>query len=158
MDSVRPVPVRRSAKYVALWVALNFALHLAWESAHVRLYTIWDSADRAGIAWAVFHCTMGDVLIASVAFGIAALLLRNAGWPLCRPFRGTVAVVAFTTAYTVWSEWHNVYAIGSWAYGPSMLTIAGIGLTPILQWIAVPPLAVLAFRALCGRSHLGDTT
>jgi hypothetical protein len=144
-----PVTLRRLAKYIGLWAALNFAFHLVWESAHVRLYTIWDSADRLYVAWAVFHCTLGDVLIALAGFGAASFLTRSAGWPLFRPFHGTPAVIASTVAYTVWSEWYNVYRIGSWEYGSSMPTIAGIGLTPILQWIVVPPLGVLAFRALC---------
>lgn len=143
--------VRRSAKYLVLWAGLSFALHLAWESAHVRLYTIWDSADRPYIAWAVFHCTLGDVLIAVAGYGVAAFAARNADWPLFRPFLGTAAVISSTVAYTLWSEWYNVYRIGSWAYGASMLTIAGIGLTPVLQWIAVPPIAVLALRALFSR-------
>ena len=141
------------ARYLGLWAGLSFAFHLVWEGVHVRLYTIWDSADRPYIAWAVFHCTLGDVLIAVAGFGVAALASRSAGWPLSRPFRGTMAVIAPAVAYTVWSEWYNVYRIGSWAYGSSMLTIAGIGLTPILQWIAIPPLVVVAFRALSGRGR-----
>ena len=140
--------VRRSVRHVVVWAGLSFAFHLAWEGAHVRLYTIWDSADRSYIAWAVLHCTLGDVLIAVAGYGVAALAARNAGWPLFRPLLGTLAVIASTVAYTVWSEWYNVYRIGSWAYGSSMLTVAGIGLTPVLQWIAVPSLVVLAFRAL----------
>jgi hypothetical protein len=141
--------VRQLARYLGLWAVLNFAFHIVWESLHVRLYTIWDNPDRLYVAKAVLHCTLGDVLVALAGFGVAALLVRSAGWPLSRPFLGTMAVIASTVAYTAWSEWYNVYRIGSWAYGSSMLTIAGIGVTPVLQWIVVPPLGVWAFRALC---------
>ena len=60
----------------------------------------------------------------------------------------TVAVLA--TMYTVWSEWYNVYRVGSWAYAPGMPTISGIGVTPMLQWILLAPATVFAFRALSG--------
>ena len=43
---------------------------LGWELAQLPLYTIWDEGTPAWIAFAVVHCTAGDVLI-----GVAALLL-----------------------------------------------------------------------------------
>ena len=33
-----------------LWSALAFVLNLAWELAHVRLYTIWAEADGMDVA------------------------------------------------------------------------------------------------------------
>jgi hypothetical protein len=78
--------LRHLAKCIGLWAVLNFAFHIVWESLHVRLYTIWDNPDRLYVAKAVLHCTLGDVLIALAGFGVAALLVRSAGWPLSRPF------------------------------------------------------------------------
>ena len=43
-------------------------------------------------------------------------------------------------AYTVFSEWFNVYRLGSWAYADAMPTLGGIGLAPILQWLLMPAL------------------
>ena len=52
-----------------LWSALAFGFNLAWEIAHVRLYTLWTEDDGPGVAWALFHCTLGDVLIALASSG-----------------------------------------------------------------------------------------
>ena len=51
-------------------------------------------------------------------------------------------------AFMVWSEWYNVYRTGAWGYAPAMPTIYGIGLSPILQWLFIPPVLVLAYKAL----------
>lgn len=131
-----------------LWAALAFVLNLAWEIAQVRLYTIWTEADGLSVAWALFHCTLGDVLISLALFALAGLVLRRADWPASRPFAGGVLVVIGAMAYTGWSEWYNVYRAGSWGYSASMPLIFGIGLSPLLQWLILPPALLLAYRRL----------
>ncbi len=135
-------------RFAGLWSALAFAFNLAWEIAHVSLYTIWLSADGATIARAVFHCTLGDVVIALGAFALAGIVLRRFDWPMARPLAGCMIVTTSVMAFTVWSEWYNVYRTGGWGYAPKMPTIYGIGLSPLLQWLLLPPVLVLAFRAL----------
>jgi hypothetical protein len=44
--------------------------------------------------------------------------------------------------YTAFSEWANTRLWEGWGYGPGMPTIFGLGLTPLLQWIVLPPLAL----------------
>src|SRR5512140_3184176 len=61
-----------------LWSALAFMLNLAWEIAQVRLYTIWAQADGSTIVWSLFHCSVGDVIIALAMFALAGMLLRRA--------------------------------------------------------------------------------
>ena len=138
------------AKHVALWMGLSFLFHLAWEALHVRLYTIWDEPDRLYVAGAVLHCTLGDVIIATAAFALAAWLFRRADWPMPWPVRGTLVVVAAAMTFTVWSEWYNVYRVDSWAYAPEMPTIFGIGLTPLSQWLLLPPVTTWTLRRLVG--------
>ena len=58
-------------------------------------------------------------------------------------------------AYTAWSEWYNVYRAGSWGYTASMPLIFGIGLSPLLQWLILPPVLVLAYRTLVRRCSAG---
>jgi hypothetical protein len=52
-------------------------------------------------------------------------------------------------AYTSWSEWYNVYRVGSWRYTELMPTIFGIGLSPLLQWLILPIVMVIAHRRIC---------
>lgn len=131
-----------------LWAFLAFVLHLVWEVAHVRLYTIWAAADGMSIASALLHCTLGDVVIALAAFALAGVVLWRADWPTSRPCLGCLIVVIGAMAFTVWSEWTNVYRAGNWAYTASMPTIFGIGLSPLLQWLIIPPVMVVTYRKL----------
>ena len=131
-----------------LWSVLAFALNLAWEIAQVRLYALWGEADRLTVVWSLLHCTFGDVLIALALFALTAMILRHADWPASRPWTGGIIVVVGTVAYTAWSEWYNVYRAGSWAYTAGMPLIFGIGLSPLLQWLILPPVLVLAYRKL----------
>ncbi len=138
----------RDLARAGLWSALAFALNLAWEIAHVRLYTLWASAEGLSVARALFHCTLGDVAIALAMFALAALVLGNTDWPALRPRTGSAIVVVGAMAYTAWSEWYNVYRVGSWGYTASMPLVFGIGLSPLLQWLVLPPVMVAAYRAL----------
>ena len=133
-----------------LWSALAFILNLTWEIAQVRLYTIWAAADGMSVAWALFHCSLGDVVIALAMFALAGRVLRRADWPASRPWTGGVIVVIGAVAFTAWSEWHNVYRAGNWSYTASMPMIFGMGLSPLLQWLwlILPPVLVVAYRTL----------
>ena len=131
-----------------LWSTLAFVMNLAWEIAHVRLYTIWAAADGTSVAWALVHCSAGDVLIALAMFALAGIVLWSADWPVSRPWTGGVIVVIGAMAFTVWSEWYNVYRAGNWSYTARMPMIFGIGLTPLLQWLILPPVMVGGYRTL----------
>jgi len=131
-----------------LWAALAFVFNLTWEIAQVRLYTIWNDADHLSVAWSLLHCSLGDVLIALAMSALAGLMLRCADWPVSRPWTGGVMVVVGALAYTAWSEWYNVYRAGNWGYAASMPLVFGIGLSPLLQWLILPPVLVLAYRTL----------
>jgi hypothetical protein len=133
---------------VCLWSALAFVLNLVWEISHVRLYTIWMEADGLRIARAVIHCSLGDVVIALATFALAGIVLWRADWPASRPWTGGVIVVIGAMAFTAWSEWYNVYRAGNWGYTASMPMIFGIGLSPLLQWLILPPVIVVAYRML----------
>ena len=142
-----PATLRIIAR-AGLWSTLAFALNLAWEIAHVRLYTIWAEADRASVARSLLHCSLGDVVIALAMFALAGIVLWRADWPASRPWTGGVIVVIGAMAFTAWSEWYTVYRAGSWGYRASMPMIFGIGLSPLLQWLIVPPVMVVAYRTL----------
>ena len=131
-----------------LWAGLAFVLNLVWEIAQVRLYTLWAEADGLTVAWSLFHCSLGDVLIALALFALAGMAIRRANWPASRPWTGGAIVVVGAMAFTAWSEWYNVYRVGSWGYTASMPLIFGIGLSPLLQWLILPPAIVLAYRTL----------
>lgn len=83
------------------WAVLAFVLHLVWEIAQVRLYTICATADGMSVASALFHGTLGDVVIALAAFALAGVVLWRADWPASRPCLGGLIVVIGAMAFTV---------------------------------------------------------
>ncbi|HSN41370.1 MAG TPA: hypothetical protein VLT92_14380, partial [Burkholderiales bacterium] len=120
--------------------------NLAWEFAQLPLYALFDEPDAAKLIRYVLHCTAGDVFIALGAYAAAALALRKWAWPLCEPLRGITLTTALGLAYTVASEWYNVYRAAAWTYSESMPLFFGIGLAPLLQWLLMPPLVLLLVR------------
>ena len=131
------------------YLAVSAGLNVVWEIGQLPLYMIWRTGSPRAILFAIVHCTLGDVLIAAGSFFLALLLIgraRHSG----RLNIGLPAVVAvfLGIAYTVFSEWLNVSVRGSWAYAPTMPVIPPleIGLTPLLQWVAIPPLAFALTR------------
>ena len=130
----------------ALWAAFAAALNLGWELLQLPLYTIYSEGDLAAIAYAVAHCTIGDVLIAAACYGVAALATREPRWPVRRPAAGLVAAIAAGMVYTAFSEWLNVSVRGAWAYAEAMPTVFGIGIAPLAQWLIVPAATLLLAR------------
>jgi hypothetical protein len=123
---------------------------LAWEAAHLPLYTLWDEASAPAIAFALLHCTLGDVLIGAAAL-LLALSVSRAG-PIARWHWRRVALIVTVVGvgYTAFSEWMNIAILRSWSYNVSMPTLDlggfDLGLTPLAQWLVVPPLVLTIAR------------
>lgn len=124
-------------------------LHLVWEIAQLPLYTIWSAPIRTQ-AFAVLHCTIGDLMIAGLSLLAALALVDRAQWPRVGARSVWLLLLVFGAGYTVYSEWLNVSVRGSWAYALVMpvLPILGTGLAPLLQWLIVP---TLTLRIAIGR-------
>lgn len=128
-----------------------FVLNLVWEIAQLPLYTIWREASPGYIAFAVAHCTAGDLLIAVASLAIA-LIVTRAG-PLARWHWREIAAIATATGvgYTFFSEWTNISVSQSWQYSELMPTLelggVVIGLSPLAQWLLLPPLGLYLSRS-----------
>jgi len=103
---------------------------------------------------ALFHCTGGDVLITTATFAAAVALARHFHWP---PFGWPMVFTAIIlgAGYTIFSEWLNVEIRRTWSYTASMPVVPflGTGLTPLLQWLIVPGLALAVTGNRCRRAH-----
>jgi hypothetical protein len=124
---------------------LAFVLNGVWEFLQSPLYA--DHArDVRYLLWTRLHCTVGDVFITLICFWVTSLLFGTRFWA-CERRRAAVAVfVLLGFSYTVWSEWFNTRVALSWAYTPTMPRILGIGITPLLQWVAIPFVLSLVLR------------
>lgn len=129
-------------------------LNLVWEIAQLPLYTLWREAQPGYIAFAVAHCTAGDVLIGGASFVLALTLGAESALVNWRYGRIAALTALLAVAYTVFSEWRNITVLRGWAYAESMptLDLGGfrLGLAPVAQWLVVPPLALLLAFGLGG--------
>ena len=87
-------------------------------------------------------------------FGLIAF--GNPAWPIRSFGRVVLATVLLGVGYTIFSEWLNIVVRKSWAYSSLMPVVSlfglNIGVSPLLQWMAVPALALYAARRAGGRT------
>jgi len=140
--------------FVALAIGLAAIAHFLWEAMQLPLYTLWRTGTPREIAFALFHCTGGDVLITTATFAVAAALARHFRRP---PFgwRMVFTAIVLGGGYTIFSEWLNVEIRRSWSYTAAMPVVPflGTGLTPLLQWLIVPGLALAIIGYRYRRGH-----
>jgi hypothetical protein len=118
--------------------------NLAWETAQLPLYTLWQTGSSGDIAFAVLHCTAGDALIATGALVAALIVLGSPDWPWKRAWSVGAAGVAIGLGYTTYSEHLNTAVRKTWAYSDLMPTLPWprTGLAPVAQWLLVPTLSL----------------
>lgn len=132
------------------FVPLLGALNLLWEIAQLPLYTLWEEGRPSFIAYAVVHCTLGDVAIGTLALLIALIATRARAVETWRWRQVALFLAIPAVGYTALSEWINTIARGSWAYSALMpvVNLGGfeIGLSPLAQWLVIPPVALWLAR------------
>lgn len=123
-------------------------LHFAWEVLQLPLYTLWRTGTLGEIAFAVLHCTAGDLMIATLSLLIALLLVGNFGWPSVTFGAVMAMTLGMGIGYTVYSEWLNTTVRKTWEYSEFMPTIPplGTGLSPLMQWLIVPAIGFWMIR------------
>jgi len=139
-----PRPTSAVAYPVLVYLLFAAAGHLSWEAAQLPLYTIWWTGTRREILFAVIHCTGGDLLITASALALAAFAARTGHWPFFGR-RMALTAILLGLGYTVLSKWLNTQFRQSWSYTEAMPVLPpfGTGLTPFLQWLIVPGIALL---------------
>jgi hypothetical protein len=122
--------------------------NVVWETLHLPLYTLWETGTARYLAFVVIHCSVGDLMIATMAL-CAAVLAVGRGWPWRNYGRVALLTILLGLAYTIFSEWLNISVRGSWAYAPAMplVPVLGTGLSPTLQWILLPLASFMWARA-----------
>jgi hypothetical protein len=139
-----------------LYLGVAAFAHLAWEGLQLPLYTLWANASRWEIAFAVIHCTVGDIAIATSTLIVAILVGHSWSWPRSDRKQVAFLTIVLGLAYTAYSEWFNVYVRHVWAYSTSMPKVRfgaiELGLSPLLQWLIVPIAAFLSIRRSLSRN------
>lgn len=131
--------LRATRRYVIV-VCLG---NLIWEVAQLPLYTLWRNESLVSLVRATLHCTIGDIVIATVVLVGALAIVGDEHWPDRRFSAVATAAIAFGIMYTIGSEYVATVVRKSWAYTEWMPTLPwlGTGLTPLAQWLVIPCLA-----------------
>lgn len=139
-DNLEPPDMHCWLNVLRRYFLFSLAANLIWESAHLPLYTLWQEAAFDEIAFAVVHCTGGDLVIAFATLIVALLIVGNRRWPGYSFAPVTAVTLGLGVAYTIFSEWNNVLIRETWAYSDLMpvIPIVEVGLSPLAQWLVIP--------------------
>lgn len=164
-----PAPIFRFSKHarwlkaLRVYLGVMLAANLIWEALHLPLYTIWTTGSVREQAFAVVHCTLGDILIAASMLMFALIVAGDGRWPRKRYWRVAGLAMILGVGYTLFSEWLNVVVRKVWAYSELMpvFSLPGfeVALSPLLQWIILPAAAFAIARSktmsqsAAGRDH-----
>lgn len=150
-DGARPAGVWEVPELpVAL---LSFLLHFVWEFVQVPTYAGMAELPHWEAIKLCMSATFGDVGFALTAFWTASVAARSREWIL-RPTRLPVAVyVTVGIILTLGFEYYYTTISLRWTYSELMPLVPpfGTGLSPLLQWLVIPPLVIwLTRRHLLG--------
>ena len=150
-----PSPQNNWLQTLRIYLSASGLLHLTWETLHLPLYTIWSTGTWGGIAFAILHCTAGDLMIASLSLLAALVVVGNLAWPSERYTPVMAMTITIGIGYTIYSEWLNTIVRKTWEYSELMPTIPilGTGLSPLMQWVIIPAVGFAAIRWRRARSQ-----
>jgi hypothetical protein len=136
-----PVKLRSILDVLELNVAIfALLLNFPWEFLQAPLFKNMVSAPHWSAVKACGLATLGDAMIALVAFWSVAAVVRSRRWILQPTPRQIAGFVGVGLLITVVAERLGTGPLHRWAYAPAMpvMPILGVGLSPILQWLALP--------------------
>ncbi|QTF92871.1 hypothetical protein [Halomonas sp. BM-2019] len=131
-----------------------FLLNYPWEFLQVPFFAEMPTMTHWEAVRFCTRATLGDVLIALVAYWAVAAVLRRRDWLLRPDIRAIAGFVVVGVVITIGLEWHATALQDRWQYAERMptLPLLGTGLAPLLQWLLLPPLVVWLVR----RQMLGE--
>ncbi|HLD64036.1 MAG TPA: hypothetical protein VI913_04040 [Candidatus Peribacteraceae bacterium] len=135
---------------LAIFFGGSFILHLLWENLQAPLFAGYTSFWQHFII--CLPATGGDILVMAFMYGTLALFHRDFFWvanPAAYTYQRTwILPLLVGIAFAIPFEWWAVNVAERWEYaGMPLLPWLRIGVTPVLQMIAVPILTILLTRA-----------
>ena len=121
-------------------------LNFPWEILQAPLFEGMAGAPHSTVISACLRATVGDMVILLTAHAGVALITRRRLW-LSKPSGGEVAgFMAIGVGITAAIEWLSArgHWVQSWVYAAAMpvIPVVDLGLSPLLQWVVIPPVAI----------------
>ena len=136
----------------------SFLLHFVWEFIQLPTYAGMAEMSHWQGTKVCLSATFGDVGFALTAFWITAIAARNRNWIRSPVGWQTGLFVAVGICLTIVFEYYYIHISGRWTYSDLMPLVPplGIGLSPLLQWLTIPPLVIwFTMRQLGGAGKEG---
>jgi len=141
--TTRPRPTRyRRFATIALGL---FILNFLWEMAQATFYSSMRGLPTWSATWLCTRAAAADVALLALFFAIAAMVARDAAWPLHPTSKAIATFFALCLLATAAIEQWAI-ATRRWSYSDDMPVVFGVGALPLLQWALIPALSVLAVR------------
>jgi hypothetical protein len=123
-------------------------LHFAWEMLQAPLWVGMAQMPHAQAVRVCGFATLGDLLLAMLAFSAGVLVQRQKLWVLNPRRWALFAYYATGLLLTIGYEYVATGPLARWAYDISQprLPILGTGIAPVLQWLIVPALGLWLTR------------
>ncbi|WP_193175428.1 hypothetical protein [Oricola nitratireducens] len=125
-------------------VVFSFLLHFVWEYLQAPTYAgMTDLPHWEGVKLCT-SATIGDVGFALTAFWIASAAARSRYWIIDPQPLHSLLNLGAGIALTVGFEYYYTQVTMRWSYSDLMPMVPpfGTGLSPLLQWLAIPPLVI----------------
>lgn len=138
--------IRSASILFAAWTT-----HFGWEMGQADFYSsmqnlpVWRAT-----AWCA-RAALSDVFISAIAYGAAAAVHSDIKWCQSLRISSFAIYIAVGLVITIAIERWAVES-ARWSYDATMPTVAGIGLSPLLQWIVVPVFLLVVARSATRRS------
>ena len=142
-------PMKRWAKFALLVFSFNFA----WEMMQMNWFASMQGLPLWRTTLVCARAALGDLVIAVIAFGIAALVGKSTMWPTGP--RVVIAAITFVVVGIAITAAYEIFALANarWRYDQTMPSLFGIGALPLLQWLLLPIVEVLLFRFMATRQR-----
>lgn len=121
-------------------------LNFPWEVLQAPLFEGMSAAPHSAVIGACLQATLGDAVIMLLAHLSVVIATRRRRWVMAPALREVAGFVTVGVAITAIIEWLATrgHWVQSWVYSSSMPLIpgVGVGLSPLLQWVLVPPVVL----------------
>ena len=134
-------------------------LNYPWELMQVPLFSGMRETTHGTAIKVCTFATLGDGAIMLLAYWGAAFMVQDRWWVAQPRWAPILTMIGIGVAITVLLEHWAIVSAWGWRYAETMpvVPILGVGLTPVLQWVFLPPLIVWFVKRQLAGATLKDS-
>ena len=132
----------------------SFLLHFVWEFLQAPTYAGMIEMNHWEGIKLCLSATFGDVGFALTAFAVTSMAARTRQWFYRPTIWQYLVYLGIGIALTVGFEYYYTQVSLRWTYSELMPLVPpfGTGLSPLLQWLAIPPIVLWFIRRQIGQT------